>query len=86
MDIITDIEGEIAMKTKHVLPQTERKALWVDRETYELVRDFADQNHITMVSATNILLGKVFVEMEGGDFEQSQILQNLVREKGKDKF
>lgn len=86
IDITIDIEGEITMKTKYVLPQSERKALWVDAETYELVRNFADQNHITMVSATNILLGKALVEMEGGDFGQSRILQNLVREKGQDKF
>jgi len=85
MDITIDIKGQITMKTKDVLPAAERKALWVDRETYELVRNFADQNRITIASATNILLGKVFVEMEVGDFEQSQILQNLVREEGKDR-
>ena len=85
MDIIIDSNGQTAMKTKEVLPATERKALWVDPETCELVKRFAAENGITIASATNILLGKVFVEMEGGDFGRSRTLQDLVREKGKDR-
>ena len=86
IDIIIDIKGQITMKTKDVLPATGRKALWVDRENYALVRNFAAENHITIASATNILLGSVFVKMEGGDFGRSRTLQDLVREEGKDKF
>jgi hypothetical protein len=65
------------MKKKEVLPAAERKPLWVDLETYELVRNFALENGYTMVAATNHLLGLVFVAMARGDFGQSPAVQDI---------
>jgi hypothetical protein len=54
------------MSLQVVIPHWQRKCVYVDDETHEFLKEFAEANNITISHAVYIIIGSFFVR-RGGD-------------------